>query len=556
MKRTVLCLLLFGCNDEQHQISQPDVTHASTDTPVIWFEDVAQNIGINFNYHSGDNGNFYIIETMGGGVALFDYDNDSDLDLYLTQGNNLAADLDPTLTNKLFENDGTGIFKDVTLKSGSGDSSYSLGVATGDYNNDGFVDLYITNYGRNTLLKNNQDGTFEDVTSYAGVGDKSFSACAAFVDIDNDDDLDLFVTNYLDWSAEDEIDCFSQLTRRDYCAPEAYRSPISDSLYLNNGDGTFTDISSQSNISSKKGTGLGIGIGDFSNDGFADIFVANDGMQDQLWINQGDNTFIDQALLYGCSVDNTGKSKASMGVALSDIDNDGDLDLYVTTLFQETDSFFINSQGSMIDSTSRWGVAADTRVYTGWSIILNDFNNDGQVDLYETTGRVRWQADQFDDADWLAEPNLLFTLEGEKFKLIEPLGGTSEPLVYTAHGAATGDINKDGFLDIIIVNKDRNVNVLQNILSEEGQNNWIRLDIRNKFGSPALGAIAEITLPNQNKYYKLVQSSTGYASSQDPAIHIGLGDATEISDLKITWQNGVTKTLGTLKASQTHIIYP
>lgn len=552
----VTLLVLVGCNSESQQPNSSKESQNLQNEEIPWFQEVAQDVGVSFNYHSGQTGDFYIIETMGGGVALFDFDNDGDLDLYVTQGNNLGSAINPELTNKLYENDGTGKFKDVTSFSGSGDPRYSIGVATGDYNNDGYVDLYVTNYGRNTLLKNNQDGTFQDVTSFAGVGNESFSVCAAFVDIDNDQDLDLFVTNYLDWSTEKEIECYSELNRRDYCNPASYDSPISDTLFVNNGDGTFTDISVKSGIASKKGTGLGIGIGDVNKDGLQDIFVANDGMQDQLWINRGGNVFIDEALLYGCSVDNTGKMKGSMGVELADIDNDQDLDLYVTTLFRETDSFFINREGTMLDSTARWGLAADTRTFTGWAIIASDFNNDGEEDLYETTGRVRWQADQYDENDWLAEPNLLFMQKNNRFTLVEPIGGTEQPLIYSAHGAAVGDLNLDGLIDIVVVNKDASLNVLQNVLELEDTGNWIKFDIRNQFGSPALGAKVEISLVDGRKIYKQVRSSSGYASSHDPVIHVGLGTSTQIRGVKVTWQNGISKSFGPLDANLMHRIKP
>ncbi len=552
MKKIILIIIICttSCTRNGEEKKQDRVNKDSTP----WFKNISNQSGIDFSYYSGATGKYYIIETMSGGISLFDYDNDNDLDIYVTQGNKLDSPIDPEITNQLFKNDGTGKFTNVTLESNTYDSTYSVGVTTGDYNNDGHIDIYIANYGRNKLLKNNGDGTFTDKTEFANVGIEHFSACASFIDIDNDNDLDLFVTNYLDWSIDTAKECFNQLNRRDYCSPQSYNAAISDTLYLNNGNGTFTDISKISGITSEKGTGMGIGAGDVNKDGYTDIFVANDGMKDHLWINQGNNTFINEALIRGCSVDNTGQMKASMGVALTDIDNDDDLDLYVTTLFGESDCFFLNTNGQMIDSTSQWGLAASTRSYTGWAIISSDFNNDGDLDLYQTTGRVRWQADQYNDKDWLAEPNLLFKQINNKFELVQPLGGTNNLLVKTSHGCAAGDINSDGYIDLIVVNKDENIDILENVLTNKVNTNWIRFDIRNIYGSPDIGTKVLIIDSNGKKHYRNVETCIGYASSQDHVIHVGLGTQTKINELIIYWKHGTPEIIKDLKSNKTYKI--
>ncbi len=546
---------MIGCSNDLPETTPPinNQDKPVTDTTLPWFEDVAHQVGVDFEYYSGSAGNFYIIETMGGGAALLDFDRDGDLDLYLTQGNVLEGELDPAYTDKLYENDGQGLFSDVTQESGIRETSYSIGVATGDYNNDGFVDIYVTNLGRNTLLKNNQDGTFSDVTIEAGVGGDAFSACASFFDSDNDGDLDLFITNYLDWLPEDEIQCFSEANRRDYCNPIAYDAPISDTLYENLGDGKFVDISSSCGIESSQGTGLGIGVGDINEDGLNDIFVANDGMNDSLWINQGNNQYVDEALIYGCAVDNTGKMKASMGVEFADIDNDSDLDLYVSTLFRETDSLFVNQDGVLSDSTARLGLAADTRTLTGWAVLFADFNNDSLLDLYEATGRVRWQADQFTE-DCLAEPNLLFENTGTRFSLVEPLGGTAKPLLFSAHGASVGDINRDGQIDVIVVNKDAPTNVLLNTGYSGQLNNWIAFDVRDEHGAPAIGATIQLTLKTGEVYYKSIQSSSGYASSNSPHPHFGLGSNSEGVKATVYWTDRSKSTLHDVSPNTLHRI--
>jgi len=547
----ILLALLVGCSDPKEQTTHVDQKQPTNDLPTPWFVDVAASVGVHHQYYSADTGKFYIIETMGGGAALFDYDNDGDLDLYITQGNVLGGAPRKDLVNRLYENNGDGTFVDRTSGSGATDAHYSIGVTTGDYNNDGYVDLYITNYGRNTLLRNNGDRTFTDVTEQAGVGGMAFSACAAFADLDADGDLDLFVTNYLDWTIETEKDCFSEQNHRDYCNPSSYDAPIADTLYINNGDGTFSDASVDSGINGVLGTGLGVAIGPVDQDDLPDIFVANDGMEDRLWINQGDGTFREDALRLGCAVDDTGKKKASMGIQLKDIDNDGDLDLLVTTLFRETDSLYENVDGVFVDTTARWGLAADTRSYTRWGMALVDFNNDGLDDLYEATGRVRWQADLWDEDDWLAEPNLLFTqTKSGRFSLVEPRGGVASPLIRSAHGMASGDIDNDGGIDLVIVNKDASVNVLRNIVENRG--NWIMLDVRNKHNAPAIGAKVEVKLQDGSTLTRYICTTYGYASANDPRIHIGLGDAMGVDSVSIRWPSGDTSTYVSLEAQVIH----
>ena len=548
MKYAFLFFLLFlGCSEPQEE--QKKI--AATKKVAPWFENVAHEVGIDHTFYSGDVGKYYIIETMGGGAALFDYDNDGDLDLYITQGNVLDDALLASLQNKLYENVG-GEFEERGVVD---DTQYSIGVTTGDYNNDGLVDLYITNFGRNTLLKNKGDGYFEDVTEIAGVGESAFSASAEFSDLDLDGDLDLFVTNYLDWTPETEKECFSEQNRRDYCNPSSYDAPISDTLYFNNGDGTFTNVSQQSGIASIAGTGLGLAIATIDGDHLPDIFVANDGMPDRLWINQGNGTFKESAMLLGCAVDDSGKEKASMGVELMDADQDGDLDLLVTTLFKETDSFYLNDGGIFVDATARWGLAADTRTYTRWGIAVEDFDNDGLDDLYEATGRVRWQADNWSESDWLAEPNLLFTQEKlGRFSLVDSAGGVSSPLIKSAHGVSAGDIDGDGGVDLIVVNKDATVDVLKNVVQTRG--NWIVLDVRNKHSSPALGAVVKVTLTDGTVVTKHVRSGGGYASASDPRIHLGLGDEAEVASVSVQWPDGSTKIIESLEAGSTYIITP
>ena len=553
MKRALLALVLLplSCSSEPPQptVSEPEATAVEP-----WLEDVREQIGVDHTYFSGDTGQFYIIETMGGGAALFDHDNDGDLDLYLTQGNVLDGAPDATRGNRLFEQDDKGMFVDRSDASGTGDTRYSVGVTTGDYDGDGQVDLYVTNLGRNTLYRNLGDGTFADVTASAGVGGDAFSACAEFADIDLDGDLDLFVTNYLDWTTETEKPCYSEQNRRDYCNPASYDAPIADVLYRNEGDGTFVDISEASGIGAVSGTGLGVAIACIDDDDWPDIIVGNDGMDDRLWINQGDGTFIERGMELGCAVDNSGTPKASMGVELFDVDDDGDLDLLVTTLFKETDSFFLNENGVFVDATARFGLAADTRSFTRWGLSSVDLDNDGAEELYEATGRVRWQSDTWSEDDWLAEPNLLFTRNDRGRFVPVPDAGMRTPVIATAHGVASGDIDGDGGMDLVVVNKDAQVNVLRNVVADRG--NAVILDVRTAAGAPAIGARADLVLQDGRTITRTVRSGRGYASASDPRIHVGVGSDGGVSSVTIRWPTGETASFETLPTGTVHVLKP
>ncbi len=538
--------LLVGCTaqppEEQPEMEQP------------WFVDQAAANGVDFTYQSGADGAYNIIETMGGGAALLDYDNDGDMDLYIVQGGSLRGDIGG-LPNRLYENTGDGVFVDRTERSGASDIGYGIGVATGDYDNDGHTDLYVTNLGRNTLLRNDGNGVFSDVTDLAGVGGDTFSACAAFADLDRDGDLDLFVTNYLDWTPETEQPCFDSQSRRDYCNPEVYDAAVPDALYLNQGDGTFLDASDSSGIASVPGTGLGVAIADVAGDELPDIFVANDGMPDRLWENMGGGEFREQGMQVGCAVDDSGKEKAGMGADLHDIDGDGNLDLLVTNLFGETDSLFLNQDGVFVDAAARWGLAATSRPYTGWGTAVADFDNDSRDDLFVATGRVRWQPDLHSEGDPLAEPNVLYRQSGTgRFEEVQPLGGTATPQIVTSHGVASGDLDGDGGIDLIVINKDASLGVLHNVVAHRG--NWIMLDVRSPSGSPAIGAIVTVRLSDGTQFVRVVRTARGYASAHDPRIHIGLGEAGEVQRVQVRWPTGEETDHGPLAGGQVHTITP
>ncbi len=507
-----------------------------------WFQEIAFSSGIKFAHQSGHRERFYIPEIVTGGVALFDFDNDGNLDIYFVQGGSLRDAHDSSTLptsgpgNQLYHNRGNGSFEKVTEGSGADDRGYGIGVTTGDFNNDGATDLYITNLGRNTLLRNEGDGTFEDVTETAGVGDSGFGSSAAFLDYDHDGDLDLFVLNYLIWSPETEKDCFNSIGQPDYCSPKAYNAPAIDVLYRNEGDGTFTNVTDAAGISSAFGTGLGVVCGDFTGDGWVDIFVANDGKSDQLWVNLGNGRFEDHGLLLGCAMDQEGKAKAGMGVTAADIDNDGHLDLLVGNLTRETDSFFLNEGGYFNDSTAKAGLGALSRVFTRFGLAWQDFNNDGWLDLYQANGRVAMESNTPDPDDPFAEPNLLYQGgEGIRFEEVLPRGGTKQLLVGTSRAAAFGDLDNDGGIDIVVMNRDAAPYVLQNIVADRG--NWLTVRVLEAHGRDALGATVSIQ-SGGHTLRQDVRTAYSYCAANDSRVHFGLGEDQEIDSLMVLWVDG------------------
>jgi enediyne biosynthesis protein E4 len=541
MKYCIVWILLFltACARKEQQ---NDSKVQSTPSP--WFVDVATDWGVDFTYDNGAEGDFHIREVTGGAPALFDYDNDGDLDLYIVQGKGKRG-------NALFENV-DGVFVDRSLGSGATDMGYGIGVSTGDYDNDGDTDLYVTNFGVNALLRNDGGGTFTNVTTMAGVEEDGFSACSAFGDLDNDGDLDLVVTRYLDVGHISDRKCLDAMSQRTYCNPAIYKAELHDTLFFNNGDGTFTDVTKEAGLSNVKGTGLGVFISDLTGDELPDIFIANDAMPDRLWVNQGDGTFVDEATQRNVAMDDAGKAKAGMGATPVDIDQDGDIDVFVTNILGESDSFYRNEGDFFQDITRRSGLSAETRAHTRWGIVFADFNNDTLLDLYETTGGVVSGTNTYSSNDPLAEPNLLFEqVENGRFNLVDPKGGTTELLIASSHGVAAGDIDGDGGVDLVVVNSNAPLHILKNITKNRG--GWISFQVLNAHGSNALGAQVDVELQDGSHLYAEIKSACGYASAHDPRAHFGLGDQL-VSQVTILWPDGTIRVLKNTELQRTHVV--
>ena len=514
-----------------------------------WFADEASDRGITFTWSSGHNRrDFYLPEITAGGGALFDMDDDGDLDAYLVQAGSLHAAPADRAGNRLYRNRGDGTFEDVTDGSGADDRGYGAGAACGDYDNDGDVDIYVLNVGANALLRNDGDGRFTDVTIPSGTGDDRWSSSAAFVDYDADGDLDLYVANYVSWSAASEVDCYNALGAPDYCAPTVYHAPTLDVLYRNEGDGTFVDVTEPAGIIAAAGTGLGVACGDFTGDGAIDIFVANDAMPDRLWANRKNGTFRDVAFEMSCAIDTDGKAKAGMGVATADYDADGDLDLLVCNLRRESDSFYRNDGAFFTDVTRLAGLAHTSRQYTRFGMGLHDFDNDGNLDLYQVNGRVTTEADHPRPDDRFAEANLLYRGNADGvFERLAPAGGTAAPAIETSRGAAFGDVDNDGRIDVLIVNRDAPAALLRNVVPNAGH--WIMFRVRETSGRDAHHAIVSLR-SGDRVLRRSVQPDYSVFVSNDPRVHFGLGATESVTDVEVEWPDGERERFGTFPADR------
>ncbi len=521
------------------------------------FVDRALEHGLDFHYFNGMSGQLYFSEHMGGGAALLDYDRDGDLDLYVTQGRMLGAGktladaLLPTrypepLTDRLYRNDSAVVaggaltprFVDVTVSSGLRATEYGVGVATGDFDNDGWPDLYVRNFGPDTLLRNRGDGTFEDVTRASGTGELRWGASASFVDIDNDGWLDLYAGNYVNYRIPTDKPCASQTGARDYCGPLAY-DPEPDRLYRNRGDGTFDDVSTRSGIDADFGAALGVISADFNDDGFLDIYVANDQMANQLWQNQGDGTFVDVALLGGAAVNAVGQPEASMGVVAGDVDGNGTEDLFMAHLAQETNTLYLNDGEAFFrDATKSSGLGMSSFVFTGFGTALIDYDLDGWLDLFVANGEVKRIDEQRERGDPLPlrQRNQLFRNLGEgEFVEVEPNGQEFLTREEVSRGVASGDVDNDGDPDLVVVN---NGGPLALGINRGPAAAWLGLDLRTRGDRAALGSTATVRLASGRSLWRRVRTDGSYAAGNDGRVLFGLGGEARIASVRVKWLGG------------------
>jgi hypothetical protein len=500
---------------------------------------------------------------MGAGAAVFDYDGDGDLDVYLLQG----TMLDPSKSvdqarfpppqqhwpgNRLFRNElvpsGELRFRDVTEEAGVGFQGYGMGVAVGDYDGDGDLDLYVTNFGPNVLFRNNGEGSFTDVTREAGVDDPRWSASAAFVDYDRDGDLDLYFANYIDFTITNNKECFDPTGARDYCTPTTYR-PAPSRLFRNEGGGKFVDVSAKAGLGAAFGNGLGVTCADFDNDGWPDLYVANDGTANQLWLNKSDGTFEDIALMAGAAYSGDGRAEAGMGVTAADFDEDGDEDLFMTHLAQETNTLYVNNgRGEFRDETDRFGLGAVSMPYTGFGSQWFDYDNDGRLDLFIANGAVTILESLRGTAYPFHQRNLLLRGgEGGRYEEVSAQGGAALELSEVSRGAAFGDIDNDGDIDIVVTNNNGPVRLLRNEVGAARPALTVRL--RGSIGNrEAIGARVALLRRGKPPLWRRAHRDGSYLSSSDIRVTLAVGNET-VEGMGVIWPRGAQERFENLPAA-------
>jgi hypothetical protein len=509
---------------------------------------------IPFSLDSSETYEKHAPETMAGGVAVFDYNNDGNLDIFFANGADIVTlqKSSPKYWNRLFRNNGDGTFTDVTEQAGLAGTGYDVGVAIGDYDNDGYEDIFVAGVHRNTLYHNNGNGTFTDVAEKAGLEqpDKEYgplwSVGAAWVDVNNDGLLDLFVVNYMSWDVNKEPDCKSE-GKPEYCHPKLYK-PLPNQLFLNNGDGTFTDVSAKSGIRAHPGKGMGVGIADYDGDGLQDIFVANDKLFNFLFHNKGNTRFEEVAFETGVALPEQGNVISGMGVDFRDLNNDGRPDIVLVALDKETFPVYRNDgKLGFTDVTAKSGMALLSSPMAGYSENIADFDNDGWKDIFVSRGHV--QSPNMAGRQMIDQPNTVFrNLEGTKWSaLTEEAGFTAQP-PRRHRGAAVGDLNHDGKLDVVVTALSAPAEIWMN--DSPDSNHWLELALEGtKSNRDGIGARIRISAGGFVQYNH-VSTATGYASSSAAPVHFGLGSAKVAEEIEIRWPSGTVQKLKDVQGNQ------
>lgn len=527
---------------------------AAPASPAPWFVERAAAAGLRFTHSNGMTGGYSMTEIMAPGVALFDFDGDGDLDLYLVQSGPLDATAglargSGPARDRLYRNDletGTLGFTDVTAASGLASGGYGMGVAAGDFDNDGRTDLYLTRFDApNQLLRNNGDGTFRDVSRASGTDHRSWSASAAFVDVNRDGWLDLYVVNYLRYTVAGAAPCFNAAGTRAYCMPAAF-PPLSDRLYVNRRDGTFEDATIASGIGGEARPGLGVSTADFDRDGWIDIYVANDGAENQLWRNRGDGTFEDVALRAGVALPATGRAEASMGVDAADMDDDGDDDIVVTELTGEGANLFVNDgSGVFEDRSAASGLGPATLAFTGFGAVWLDADHDGRLDLAAVNGTVQVveRLRQAGDAFPLHQRRQLLRNAGSgRFIDVTAAAGAAFGQSEVGRGLASGDVDNDGDTDLVVANNNGPVRLL---INEAPRRHWVGLRLVGRSGRDLLGARVELTAAGITRWRR-ARADGSYLSASDPRVLFSVDQSTAPAVARVTWPGGTTDTFTAL----------
>jgi hypothetical protein len=521
-------------------------------SPAITFEDVAADRGVTFVHSGSPTSAKYLLETMGGGVGVLDYDNDGRLDLFFVNGAALADPMprgakadkqDPRYHNRLYKQLADGRFEDVTDRAGVRGTGYGMGVAVGDYDNDGDADMYVTGYGSNRLYRNNADGTFADVTAEAGVAGSGWSASAAFLDFDHDGRLDLFVTRYLDWSFEANVFCGDRPPgHRAYCHPD--RFPGVTSLLFHNDNGTtFTEVGPRAGIADPAGKSLGVAIADFDRDGRIDVYVANDSVREFLFRNKGDGRLEDVAATAGAAYDQDGRVFAGMGVTFDDHDNDGWPDVVVTTLSNQLYAYFRNERnGTFAYATHAAGLAPITRLRSGWGLASMDADNDGWRDLLVAQGHVLDTVEYTTPHIAYRQPLLIARNDRGRFIDVSLTAGPAFTVPRAARGLAVGDLDGDGRLDAVVNTLNASGVVLRNVT--EGRGHWLGVRLSGvRSNRDGVGAGVEVVGADGTTQVATVSTTGSYLSASDRTAHFGLGDSTQVKSVRVRWPSGIVQSV-------------
>lgn len=506
----------------------------------IRFREMSRPWGIDFRHHHGGSGERYMPETMVGGVVIFDYDADGDVDLFFVDGGAMPGYQGEPTRSRLLRNDSGGPdgprFVDVTAGSGIQVTGYGCGAVAGDVDNDGDLDLYVTAFGENQLFRNNGDGSFTDVTARAGVGDPRWSGGASLADVDRDGDLDLYVANYVDFTIESHKRCGEEKGMHGYCIPSAYNN-LGDRFYRNRGDGTFEDRTREAGFAAAVGAGLGVVFGDLNNDSWPDLYVANDMTPNFLFLNQGDGTFEDLSLLSGTAYGDRGPAEAGMGVDLADLDGNGLFDIVVTNFELETNSLYQNEgEGIFADVRYAIGLAQPSLHKLTFGVAFADFDHDGDQDLVVANGHINDNAEALDSVTPYRQGNQLFENVGGRFR---ELKNTHLDVVRASRGLAVGDLDVDGDLDVVVVNSNDLAEVYQNLTGDlsghDRSGGWLAVDLAGASGN-LLGVGARLELSGSGAVqYREARTGSSYLSQNALTVHFG---AVEPERLVVRWPSG------------------
>jgi len=512
------------------------------------FIDITEEVGIRFKHTTGKTEHRHVIETMGSGAVFFDYDNDGNLELYAVNSGYVPGTTDlPPLGNVLYRNDGNGHFTDVTAVSRTGDTGYGMAAAAADYDNDGYQDLYVANFGEDVLYRNNGNGTFTDVTKSAGIHNELWGICVNFLDFDLDGDLDIFVTNYLMYNTSMPPTTYKGLIG--YGHPRAYKG-TPDILYRNNGDGTFTDISEQAGvINPDEGRGMGGVVCDYDNDGLPDIYVTNDTSRNFLYHNNGDGTFTEESLFTGTGYDENGTAEGSMGADCGDYNKDGWLDILLTST-EKTTLYRNDQNGAFTEETAEAGLVQPTLSFVGYSPLFLDYDNDSNLDIFVGNGHPQDIIEKITDYETYAQKDQLFRNNGDgTYTEVSATSGEYFSQEFVGRATAAGDYDNDGDTDIFIVNSNQGAILLRN---EGGnRNNWISIKlIGTRSNRDGIGARVRITADGDTQIAE-VKSGSSYASCSDKRLLFGLGQRRRVDGIEIRWPSGIIQQLEDIVCNQT-----